>query len=156
MCVSDNEEAIIDQLGEDQFDCVKVLRTKNRLHYSLMDRKGHIWTPPKKLSSKSCWLRIPSSHALIWNLYKLSKSLYYQITNDQSEWDMTGNFEINQAQKEWLSDKARLLLSNLVNPPKPPITIDQLRLKLAELNKESVSKYQIRKWLQKHQKYTYK
>ena len=39
MCVSDNEEAIIDQLGEDQFDCVKILRTENRLHYSLIDRK---------------------------------------------------------------------------------------------------------------------
>ena len=61
--------------------------------------------------------------------------MYYRIKNDKSEWDMTGNFEINQAQKEWLSDKARLLLSSLVNPPKPPITIDQLRLKLAELIK---------------------
>ena len=39
MCVSKNEEAIIDQLGEDQFDCVKVLRTENRHHCSLMDRK---------------------------------------------------------------------------------------------------------------------
>ena len=51
---------------------------------------------------------------------------------------MIGNFEINKAQKEWLSDKAKLLLSNLVNPPMPLITIDQLRLKLAELNKESM------------------
>ena len=69
---------------------------------------------------------------------------------------MMENFGNNQAQKEWLSDKAKILLRNLVYPPKPPITKDQLRLKLAELNNESVSKYQIRKYLKKELKYTYK
>ena len=49
------------------------------------------------------------------------------------------DFGNNQAQKEWLSDKAKILLRSLVNPPKSSITIDQLRLKLAELNNESVS-----------------
>ena len=66
------------------------------------------------------------------------------------------NFGNNQAQKERLSDKAKILLRNLVNPPKPPKTVNQLRLKLAELNNEIVSKYQIRKYLKKELKYTYK
>ena len=99
---------------------------------------------------------IPSQHSLIWSYYKLFKSTYWRLKN--SDDSVQQIIPINQAnsQKKWLSEEAKLLVTKLVEPPKLPLVIEDLKRKIFEILKEDYNDAMIRNFLKSDLKYSFK
>ena len=93
---------------------------------------------------------------MIWSYYKLSKATYCRLKNSDNETHQITSSNQAYSMEKDLSAEAKLLVSKLVEPPKLPLTVKDLQLKLFEILHKDYNDSVIRRFLKNNLKYSFK
>ena len=93
---------------------------------------------------------------MIRSYYKLSKATYCRLKKSDESFHQGNPSNESNLNSRHLSEEAKHLLLELVDPPKPPTMIKNLQLKLFEVLQEYYHDIVIRKYLRNVLKYSFK
>ena len=93
---------------------------------------------------------------MILSYYKLLKATFCLLKNSENETHQIASSNQAYSIEKDLSSEAKLLVSKLTDPPKLPLTVKDLQLKLFEIIHEDYNDSVIERFLKNNRKYSFK